>query len=164
MTGPSSSVERTRAVGGVRRRRSKTTRTSGRSRKAPRAVSAGSSTRIVLLPTAIASTSARTRCAWRFDSSEVSGVRRPGADAIRPSRLVAAFRITNGRPSRISVKNGRFSAIAASAPTPTSTATPFARRNAKPRPRTAGFGSSTAATTRVTPASTMRLTQGPVRP
>ena len=50
------------------------------------------------MPTPIASTSARTRCAWRFAAADVSGVRRPGASAMRPSRLVAALRMTNGRP------------------------------------------------------------------
>jgi len=63
MTGPASGVERTRAPGGVRRRRSNTMRTSGRSRNAPRAVRSGSSTRIVPLPTPMASISARTRWA-----------------------------------------------------------------------------------------------------
>ena len=50
--------------------------------------------------------------------AEVSASRRPGASAMKPSRLVAAFRMTNGRPSRISVKNGWFSDAAGSAPMP----------------------------------------------
>ena len=84
---------------------------------------------------------------------------------MQPSRLVAAFRITNGRPlahqreERLVQRDGA------------------ARRRGRPRRRRraragtrsrgrapSGFGSSTAATTRAMPASTMRLTHGPVRP
>ena len=61
MTGPASRVESTRASGGVRSRRSKTTRVSGRSRKAPRAVSCGSSASMVPTPTPMASTSRAKR-------------------------------------------------------------------------------------------------------
>ena len=43
---------------------------------------------------------------------------------MQPSRLIAAFSMTNGRRSRISVKNGWFSRVAASTPRPTSTAMP----------------------------------------
>ena len=59
-------------------------------------------------------------------------MRWPGAAARQPSRLVAALRMTNGRPSRISVKNGWLSRNAAAAPVPISTSTPCARRYAKP--------------------------------
>ena len=52
---------------------------------------------IVPTPTPTASTSARKRCACRFAADEVNAVRLPGASAIRPSRLVAALRMTNGR-------------------------------------------------------------------
>jgi hypothetical protein len=76
---------------------------------------------------------------------------------------MAALRMTNGRPWRISVKNGWLSRKAAAAPVPVSTATPCACKYANPRPFTAGFGSATAATTRRIPASTIRPTQGPVR-
>ena len=98
MTGPASRVESTRAPGGVRSSRSKTTRVSGRSRYAPRAVSSGSSARIV--PDADADrVDLGPHAAARAGSphAEVSGVRRPGAAAMQPSRLIAAFRITNGR-------------------------------------------------------------------
>jgi len=164
MTGPALSVESTFASGGVRRRRSKMTRRSGRSRKMPRAVSSGSSASTVPTPTAMASTCARTQCAWRFAAADVRKVRRPDVSAIRPSRLAAAFRMTNGRPSRIKVKKGRLSDADASAPSPTSTCMPCSRRKANPRPLTIGFGSSVAATTRLMPASRTRCTHGGVRP
>ena len=61
---------------------------------------------LVPLPTPIASTSARKQCTWRFAGAELSCVRRPGDSAMRPSMLVAALRMTNGRCSRIIVKNG----------------------------------------------------------
>ena len=77
ITGPASSVENTRAEGGIRRRRSNSTRVSGRRRCTSRTVSSGSSTRTVSEPTAIASTSARTEWAWRSDSSELICVRSP---------------------------------------------------------------------------------------
>ena len=128
MTGPRERVESTAACAGVRSRRSKITRVSGRSRKAPRAVSCGSSVRMVPAPTPMASTSARSAWACRLAAAEVSAVRRPCASARQPSRLIAAFRMTNGRRSRISVRNGWLSTRAADAPRPTSTWTPCARR------------------------------------
>ena len=110
-------------------------------------------------PTPIASTSARTRCAWRFAAAEVSARPRAGrlGDAA-VQRSIAAFRITNGRPSRISVKNGWLSAR------PPRRAERRRRRRCRARADTrspgrctSGFGSSTAATTRAMPASTMRV-------
>ena len=100
MTGPASSVESSRADGGVRSRRSKTTRVSGRPRYAPRGVRSGSSVSTVPDPTPMASTSARCRWTRRLAAGPVSRVRTPGAAASRPSRLTAAFRITYGRPRR----------------------------------------------------------------
>ena len=73
-------------------------------------------------------------------------VRSPGAAAIRPSRLVAALRITNGRllahrrQERL-IQAHRLVAL----PTPTSTVMPCSRSAAKPRPCTSGYGSSIAA-------------------
>ena len=157
-----------RAVGGVRSRRSKTTRVSGRSRYAPRAVSSGivgqdradaDADRVDLgadaVRVAVGGAPTSARCA------------RPGAAAIRPSRLVAAFRMTNGRPSPHQREETADSARRASlAPQPdVDRARRASRRNAKPRAAApAGFGSSIAATTRAMPAATMRLTHGPVRP
>ena len=59
ITGPAERVEKRRASGVARKRRSNTTRVSGRSRKTSRGVSNGSSTTSVSEPTAIASTCAR---------------------------------------------------------------------------------------------------------
>ena len=77
ITGPESSVEKTRADGAIRSLRSKRTRVRGRRRCTSRAVSSGSSARTVPDPTAIASTSARTACACRSESSELIRVRSP---------------------------------------------------------------------------------------
>ncbi len=79
MTGPSESVENSRAVGGVRSRRSNTTRMSGRTRWTARAVSSGSSTSTVSDPTATASTAARRICAL--------GIRRPGGELRAHTRM-----------------------------------------------------------------------------
>ena len=141
MTGPASGVESTRAVGGVRSRRSKTTRDERPLADTRRAASAADRR------------SGSCRCRRRSrrfrrgrdargdsppPTSAASGA--PGASAMRPSRLVAAFRTTNGRRSRISVKNGRFSAHGGLArDSPTSTATPRDRRKAKPRPLHGGI-------------------------
>ena len=163
-TGPSSSVPSTRAPGGVRSRVSKSTRTKGRARAGPRAVSRGSSTSTVSDPTAMASTTARVPWACSCDRGPLRPVRRPGAAAMRPSRLNAAFRVTNGRPRSFTVKNASFSRAAPRRPTPTVTSMPRARSRRMPPPSTRGSGSSTATTTRRTPASVMRSTQGPVRP
>ena len=59
-----------------------------------------------------------------FEAASERYFRSPARAAIRPSTLVAALRITNGRPSRINMKNGWFISTAAVAPTPTSTCTP----------------------------------------
>ena len=92
MTGPASSVESTRADGGVRSRRSKITRVSGRSPVR----AAGRQQRIVgedraRIRHAIASTSARWRWMRRSAAGPVSRVRTPGCPR-RPSRLTAAFK------------------------------------------------------------------------
>jgi hypothetical protein len=57
-------------------------------------------------PTPTASTQARSYWARRSAAADVIGVRDPGAALMRPSMLAAAFRITNGRPSRTDVRNG----------------------------------------------------------
>ena len=107
ITGPAASVENSRAVGGVRSRRSNTTRVSGRSRYTSRAVSSGSSTSTVSEPTAIASTCARRYCARRLAAADVSCVRSPGA---RGDAAVEAGRrlqdderppLTHGREERL---------------------------------------------------------------
>ena len=119
------------------------------------------------MPTPIASTSARMPVRVPIGGrGPVSGVRRPGAAAMRPSRLIAAFRMTNGRRCAHQREERLRSARAASSPqTPTVDRRRRARAgSAKPRPCTSGFGSSIAATTRAMPASHDRGAHGPVRP
>ena len=121
MTGPASSVESIRADGGVRSRRSKTTRVSGRSRYAPRAVSSGIVGSSVPEPIAMASTSARSRWTRRLAAAPVSGVRDArrrrdrAVDADAPpsrSRTAAAREM-------IGQERPRSGARAAASPTPT---------------------------------------------
>ena len=57
-----------------------------------------------------------------------------------------------------------FSALAWVSMRPDSTATPAASSRANPLPATKGFGSTIAATTRVTPAASRASVQGGVRP
>ncbi len=84
--------------------------------------------------------------------------------AIFPSRLAAAFTVTHGRPVRIALKNGRFSASACSRSTPVITSTPPRRSRATPLPSTSGFGSADAQITRRTPASRIATEHGGVFP
>ena len=82
---------------------------------------------------------------------DVNCVRAPAAAATRPSRLVAAFRMTNGRPSS---NRRQKRLIQPDGPIPLDTGidddSVIAKR-AKPSPRTAGKGSSIAATTLLIP-------------
>ena len=67
--------------------------------------------------------------------AEVSCVRCPGAAAMRPSRLVAALRITNGRPSRMQREERLSSARrASSASSPTLDLDAVRAQIAKPAP------------------------------
>ncbi len=155
MTGPSSSVENSRAVGGVRSRRSNTTRTSGRTRWHSRAVSSGSSTSTVSDPTAMASTAARSSCVLRFASRELIGVRCARAARERASRLVAAFSTTSGRPASCTVTNA---CVQPRAPRPrrrpSSTAMPWRAELVEAAARSrADRDRCIAATTRAMPAS-----------
>ena len=68
---------------GVRRRVSNTSAHQRPEAKCPRAVSRGSSASTVPDPTAMASTSARSRWISRLAAAPVSGVRRPGPSAMR---------------------------------------------------------------------------------
>ena len=101
------------------------TRVSGRSRNAPRA----RQQRIVGQHGADADADGVDfgPNALRVPVGRVRGQRRARARAPRamqPSRLIAALSMTNGRRSRISVKNGWLRQVAVAAPRPTSTATP----------------------------------------
>ena len=166
MTGPASSVESTRAVGGVRSRRSKI----DAGQRAAAIGAAGRQQRDrrrarsrIRLPSA--STSARCRWTRRLAAGPVSRVRSPGAAAMRPSRLSATFRITKGRPRRRfgqeDARSGAPPRRAARRPSRRCRARAGRRR---PAPLTSGFGSSIAMTARRMPASATSGAQGPVRP
>ena len=129
----------------------------------PRAVSEGSSASTVPVPTAIASWAARCSCTrWRAAVPVIHWLV-PSAAAARPSSVEAHLTVTKGRPSRTLVSHGRRSSSASSARTPPMTSTPAARRRSAPPPAI-GLGSSSAYTTRATPASMRACAQGPVRP
>ena len=85
--------------------------------------------------------------------------------AILPSRLTAAFMLTNGKPVVIYLKNTSFNRRASSAKTPVVTSDPcFPPVPLSPAPLTLGFRSVTATTTRVIPAAIKWLVQGGFRP
>ena len=148
----------------MRREGSSTTRSGTRPREEPvRTVRLGSSTRTVPMPTRIASERARRRCTIFWAAGLVIQRDSPLAVAILPSKVAATFNVTNGRPVVISLRYGSMSRSASSAPTPTLTCSPARRNAANPRPRTWGFGSRIAATTRLMPLAMMSGTHGGVR-
>ncbi len=87
----------------------------------------------------------------------------PSAAALRPSRVVANFQVTNGRWCSTAKVHTRLSSRASSSSRPDSTSSPWARRWAAP-PDATGLASGWAKTTRRTPAATSAAAQGPVRP
>ncbi len=97
---------------------------------------------MVPTPTPIASISARTRWACRSAHADVRRVGRPGAAAMKPSWLIAAFMITNG-PALSNQREERL--IRARWPPPGRARPRPARRaadrKANPWPLTRGFGS-----------------------
>ncbi len=127
------------------------------------AVSRGLSTRTVCVPTRMASM--RRRIAWlsASDSGEEIHWLVPSSAAIRLSRVCAMCRVTKGRLASTASNQRRFSSSACSAASPLRTLTPASRRVAAP-PAAGSWGSSTAYTTSVIPASMMACAQGPVRP
>ena len=87
-------------------RRPTTTRSGWRVARAPsvsRTVRCGSSASAVPVPTRTASTWARSACTSARASGEVIQRLLPSAAATRPSRVAAAFQVTNGRP-RVTAK------------------------------------------------------------
>lgn len=88
----------------------------------------------------------------------------PEAVAIRPSKLIAIFKCTKGRPEVMYRMNASFNCRASASAIPTSTRMPARRSASKPRPHTRGFGSSMEATTRAMPARMMASVHGGVRP
>jgi hypothetical protein len=87
----------------------------------------------------------------------------PSAAALRPSRVVANFQVTNGRRCSRANVQARFTARASRSSRPMSTTTPAARSAWAP-PAATGLGSGWANTTRATPASISACAHGPVRP
>ncbi len=87
---------------------------------------------------------------------------RSGA-AERPSSVVANFQVTNGRPVRTLCSQTWLTASASSCSTPCSTWM-FLLRSFSPPPDACRFGSGTAYTTRLMPASISASAHGPVRP
>jgi hypothetical protein len=83
---------------------------------------------------------------------------------MRPSKLIATFAVTCGRPRVTRVKKGAWSALASASKTPSVTSTPASTKRRSPRPDTFSKGSTKAATTRAKPASTHASAHGGVRP
>ncbi len=166
MSGSSDVPLTSRESSGRRASESNTTRRGWRATPSTRAVSRGSSTSAVPMPTATASDSARQRCARaRLASPEIHW-ESPVWVATLPSSVIADLKITSGRPVRACLRKGWLSMRAASAtwPSTKSTLTPSSRRIPGPRPAAFGVGSSEAITTRAIPAATIASVHGGVRP
>src|SRR5579864_4236218 len=158
-----------RASGGVRSVLSSTTR-SGWRRPGPSAASAsltssrGSSASTVPTPVSTAELRARHCCtSSRAAAPEIQRLA-PLPSAVRPSRLMASFTRTHGRPWRMRLRNPQLSSAASPASRPASTRTCASRSRAAPRPSTCGLGSAIAYTTRATRAPISASTHGGVRP
>ena len=164
MTGPASRVANIRADGGVRSRRSKIARTSGRDaihvahgeQRVVHEQRPGRRRQSRLLP--------RATAARRRSASERSRVRCPGARPRARPRWPPPSASPTAGAARIAVKNGAFSRSAAAASTPTSTSTPCARRYWNPAPAHQRIRILDRGHDARMPAATMRSTHGPVRP
>ncbi len=139
-------------------------RTGWRAMPRSRTVSVGSSARAVPPPTITASWRARCRCTMRRASGPVIHWLSPVAVAIRPSKLLASFRVTIGRPSCTRFRKPAWARRASDCITPVVTVIPASRKMACPLPATRGSGSSSAVTTRATPALISDSAQGGVLP
>jgi hypothetical protein len=161
--GASRAVRTSRDSSGSLARESSTIR-SGRRGPGGRGVSSGSSASAVPMPMAIAST--RPRRAWTMarEAGELIQRPAPAGAASRPSRLIAHFAITHGRPVATSLRKGAVSRTASASSSPVSTVMPAARKAASPPPATAGNGSPAATTTRAMPAAMMACVHGGVLP
>ena len=162
---PGRAGSKTRAVSGARPRESRITRrgcfTSGLSR---RVVRRGSSARMVLTPTQMASLMSRSSCTRRRAASPVIQRDWPVWVAIFPSRLIANFAVTKGRPVVIYLMKTSLSCRASDSCSPTKVRIPAASSAARPFPWTRGLGSSIAICTSATPARMSASVQGGVRP
>ncbi len=164
-----------RASSGVRSCESRITRSGCRQRSviysccgdvklSGRTVSAALSASTVSMPLIIAQLCARKRCTSARACGPVIHWLSPDAIAVRPSRLIADFMVSHGRPPSIRRLKPRFNARASASSSPQSTAMPASRNIASPRPATCGFGSCMATTTRATPDLIRASAQGGVRP
>ena len=138
--------------------------TSAASSSGRRTVRRGSSASTVPAPVINAPLRARQRCTSARAASPLIQRDSPEAMALRPSRLVASFTRSHGRPRSTRDRKPRFNSRACASIRPCSTAMPAVRRRSKPAPSTCGNGSRIAATTRATPAATSASAQGPVLP
>ena len=160
----------TREPSGVRARGSSTMRRrvgprhSALGRRTSRSVRPGSSARIVLTPTRMASASCRSFIPSRRASGPVIHFDSPLAVAILPSSVIAAFTVTNGSPAMIQWLNATLISAACSANKPCSTAMPLRLSHRKARPACSGLGSVAATTTLEMPALMMACVHGGVRP
>ncbi len=119
---------------------------------------AGSSASTVPAPVTMAPERARQRCTSRREASPLIHLDSPLARALRPSRLVASFTRSHGRPrsharQEAAVERARLRFHQARI----ATAMPAVRSLSKPAPSTCGNGSRIAATTRDTPAAIKRV-------
>ena len=129
-----------------------------------RQVSAGSSARAVPMPTMMAANRCRSRCARSRASGPVIHRDAPVRVAAFPSRVMAYFSTTKGRPVVMKWKNTSLRCRHPSSRTPVSTTVPASRSCAHPWPATKGFGSRAPTTTRAMPASRIASVQGGVLP
>ena len=163
--GRSRTVETTDSDNGTLSRASSTTRTGERSyRPGRRQVSCGLSDSTVPSPVRMASLCDRIWCTRaRAASPVICAALRPASAAL-PSADTASLSSTCGRPCVILAIWPAWARRASSANRPVSTVTPLVRSLAWPCPATSGLGSSSADTTRLTPALTMASAQGGVLP
>ena len=149
------------AVSGRRSEESSTMRIGERiSSPGRRTVSSGSSARTLPMPSMIASWLARRRCTHSPDSGHEMARRAPPAPPAKPSAVRATLKVTIGRPCVTRRTWPRWLRCAWSSSTPETTSTPAMRSKAWLRPAICGLGSDIADTTRRTPASKVRSTQG----
>ena len=152
------------AVGGRRRRLSRTMRRGWRRVGKARTLSWGSSASTVPMPVRTAQLSARRICTSCRAASPVIHWLRPSERAVLPSREAAHLRRTKGRPRSMRDRKPRLSSRASVSSRPLSVRMPAAESMARPLPATCGLGSAMAATTRDTPACIRASAQGGVRP
>jgi hypothetical protein len=116
------------------------------------------------MPVRIAQARARHACPSRRAASPVIHWLVPSGSAVRPSIEAATLSRTHGSARDMRDTKPMLSSVASCCSRPQRTSTPASRSRVRPRPLTVGLGSSIAAITRPTRASTSASTQGGVRP